>query len=658
MLYTHHGHVAGRESMSNMQRQTLSGTKRGNRPSNVSEALSESTARLKEELPFSNRTDYEDAGRGFIATLDPPRVSGPDGKMVTDLTAYGFLEADEPPESVNPSLWRQAQLNMSSGLFKVTDRVFQFRGFDISNMSIIEGDTGLIVVDPLISVEVARSGLDLFYAHRPRRPVNTVIYTHSHVDHYGGVKGIVKEEDVRGGKVQILAPEGFLEAAVSENVFAGNAMSRRAIFQYGPTLPGGETGHVDTGLGKLTSVGTVTLIPPTDAVSSDEERTIDGVEFEFQLAQNTEAPAEMVFYLPRSKLLDSAEVVTHTMHNLYTLRGARVRDARAWWKTINVMIERWGDKVEALMAHHHWPTWGNESIVAMLKSQRDMYKFLHDQTLRLANQGLTPAEIADVLRLPDGLSREWYNREYYGSVSHNSKGVYQRYLGWYDSNPAHLNPLPPEESSARYVELMGGPEKVMDGARQSMERGEHRWAAELLDRVVFAFPDNKEARALEAQALEQMAYRSENPTWRNEYMMGAYELRNGPVLAPVAVNDPDTVKAMTEDLFFDYLGIRLDPSKAEGKLIKMNWNLTDVGRRYALELENSVLIYTKDKVLPDPDLSLEMPRGVLDQVIMGQADFDTGIMSGAIKAEGDVRKLRELNECFDSFEPNFPIVTP
>ena len=376
------------------------------------------------------------------------------------------------PATVNPSLWRQAQLNMNNGLYQVAERIYQVRGFDLSNMDIIEGNTGIIIIDPLISKETAKAALDLYYQHRPQKPVVAVIYTHSHVDHYGGVRGVTTLEDVKAGKVKILAPQGFMEAAISENVYAGNAMSRRAIYMYGALLAKGEKGQVDGALGKTVSLGEITLIPPTDLITkTGETRNIDGVDIEFQMAKDTEAPAEMLMYFPQFKALCAAEDATHTLHNLYTLRGAQVRDAAAWWKVLNTAIENFGDKATVIFAQHHWPVWGQTNIVDFLEKQRDLYKYIHDQSLHLMNQGYTMTEVGNMLSLPPSLSDEWYNRGYYGSVSHDGKAVYQRYLGWYDSNPAHLDELSPAEAGKKYVEFMGGAAAVIAKAQQSYDKG-------------------------------------------------------------------------------------------------------------------------------------------------------------------------------------------
>lgn len=618
----------------------------------------QANAAVLKELPFSDKQDFDDAKRGFIATLNPMTIKDAKGNVSWDLTTYSFIKG-EAPDTVNPSLWRIAELNLNNGLFKVTDRVYQVRGFDLSNLTIIEGDSGLILIDPLVTTEVAKAALDLYYANRPKKPVVAVIYTHSHADHYGGVKGVVSEDDVKSGKVKIIAPDGFLKEAVAENVLAGNAMTRRTLYQYGAMLPRSATGQMDAGLGKTTSFGTFTLIPPTDTITkTGETRTIDGVQMEFQMAPGTEAPAEMLIWFPQFKLLNAAEDATHTLHNLYTLRGAQVRDASNWWKTLNLAINAYGDKVEVVLAQHHWPTWGQERIVSYLEDQRDMFKYLHDQSLNLANKGYTMTEIAEQIKLPDSTGKKWSNRGYYGSVNHDAKAVYQRYLGWYDSNPAHLWNLPPADAGKKYVEFMGGEAAVIAKARQTFAKGEYRWTAEVLSHVVFANPGNKEARNLEADALEQLGYQTENPTWRNEFLMGAFELRNGvPKLPPISTSSPDMVAAMSPDLLLDYMGVRLNGPKAAGKSIKLNWTQPD-GQKIAIELRNGVLIYTLDKEFPKADATLSADKLSFAGLLMGGVTIDKEIAAGKAKVEGSSQKVSELFGLLDSFPPMFNIIEP
>jgi alkyl sulfatase BDS1-like metallo-beta-lactamase superfamily hydrolase len=429
---------------------------------------------------------------------------------------------------------------------------------------------------------------------------------------------------------------------------------------YGALLPKGDKGQVDGGLGKTTSLGSVTLIAPTDVITkTGETRNIDGVEMIFQMAPETEAPTEMLIYFPKFRVLDAAEDCTHTLHNLYTLRGAEVRNSKAWWKALNEAIGLFGDKSDIMIAQHHWPKWGQEKIVDMMKKQRDMYKFIHDQTLRYMNKGYTSTEIAEKLTLPPSLSNEWYNRGYYGSVSHDIKAVYQKYLGWYDGNPANLHILPPEDASKKYVEFMGGPNEVIKKARESFKNGEYRWVAMVMNNVVFAYPDNEEARFLEADALEQLGYQAESGPWRNEYLMGAFELRNGvPKLPPLSTASPDVITSMSLDMFFDYMGIRLNGEKAEGKKIILNWNFTDTKEQYTLNLENSALTYTPGKMSAKSDATINLDRTTLNKIIMKETTFEDEIKSGNIKVDGDSRKISELMELQDDFEVMFNIVTP
>lgn len=432
-------------------------------------------------LPFSDRADFEDAKRGFIATLPDGVIPGIGDKPAWDTKPYEFLKSDTVPPTVNPSLWRQAQLNAINGLFKVSERVYQVRGLDLANLTIIEGDSGLILIDPLLSNETAKAALDLYLKNRPAKPVAAVIYTHSHADHFGGAKGVISEDDAKQGKVKVIAPDGFMEHAVAENVIAGNAMSRRAQYQFGSALPVGDRAQIDTGLGKALSKGTISLIPPNDIIKqSYETRTIDGVEIEFHLVPGSEAPSEMIMYFPQFKLLNMAEDATHNMHNLYTLRGAEIRDGRLWSRYIGEAIVRYGDKTDIVIAQHHWPMWGNERIVVFLKKQRDLYKFIHDQTVRLLNHGLTSTEIAERLKLPPSLANDWASRGYYGTLSHNAKAVYQFYLGWYDANPADLNPLPRAEYAKKQVEYMGGAEAAIKRAREDFKSGQYRWVASVM----------------------------------------------------------------------------------------------------------------------------------------------------------------------------------
>jgi alkyl sulfatase BDS1-like metallo-beta-lactamase superfamily hydrolase len=611
------------------------------------------------KLPFADRADFEDVARGFIASLPDALVRGPGGNVVWSQKDYAFVEKDAP-DSVNPSLWRQAQLNHSHGLFKVVDGLYQIRGFDVSNMTVIEGDTGLVVVDPLLSAETASTALDLYYQHRPRKPIVAVIYTHSHADHWGGVKGVTNEGDVASGKVAILAPEGFLEYAVSENVIAGNAMRRRGLYQFGPLLPKGDRGQVDAGLGKTISLGRTSLIPPTDTIrKSVEKRVIDGIEIVFAMAPATEAPAELYMYYPPFRVLNMAEIATHNFHNLLPLRGTEVRDGLAWSKSLNEALNMFGDNTDTVIAQHHWPVFGGERVRDFLKSQRDLYKYVHDQTVRLMNQGFTAPEIAERLELPSSLANQWANREYYGTVRHNAKAIYQKYLGWYDDNPANLDPLPPVEAAKKYVAYMGGADAVIRRAREDFRNGEYRFVAEIANKLVFADPTNQEARDLAADAYEQLGYLTESATWRNAYLYGAYELRHGAakVGRGPALN-PETVRSIPTAMLFDLLGVQLNGPRAEGKHIVINWNFTDEHSSFALTLEHSALTHLANKHIADADTSLVLTRDTLNEIVLRRATIADAIQSGQIKVAGVAGRAVELFSLFDTFNPNFEIVEP
>lgn len=601
---------------------------------------------------WADRQDFEDATRGLID----------EGTMTIgsswNLEQYSFLKGDPScPDTVNPGLWRHARTNYIHGLFKVTDHIYQVRGYDLSCISFIEGETGYIVIDPLVCAETAQAALGLLYRNIGKKPVVAVIYTHSHIDHWAGVKGVLSDAAVASGKARVLAPQGFMEEAVSENVFAGNAMTRRAMYMYGNLIPKGPRGQVDAGLGPTVSWGTITLIPPTDIIhKTGETRTIDGVTIVFQYTPNTEAPTEMNLYFPQYKAICIAENCVHTMHNLYTLRGAKVRDAKSWALYLNETIDLFGGEAEVMFASHHWPQWGNSRIVSMIRNQRDAYKYIHDQTLHLANEGYTMIEIAERLRLPDKLARAWYNRGYYGTVNHNIKAVYQHYLGWFDGNPATLHPLPPVEAARKYVEYMGGAGAVIKKARNDYGNGEYRWVAEAMKHVVFADPGNREARELEADALEQLGYQAESAVWRNFYLTGARELREGVRKMPGKIMSSDVLGAMPLGLIFDYMAIRLNGPKAANKSITINWNITDTGEKYLMTVENGVLNYFKNKQSPKANATVTTKRTVLNTVFAGESTFKARVASGDIKLKGNILKLAELMSIQNDFDPNFKIM--
>ena len=610
------------------------------------------------ELPFADRGDFTDAERGFIATIPDATVLTASGHTAWSQKQYEFIDDGPAPDSVNPSLWRIAQLNRRHGLFQVTEGVYQIRGLDIANMTIVEGKTGVIVIDTLTCVEAGRAALALYRAHRGDRPVKAVIYTHTHADHFGGVKGVVDEADVRAGKIPVIAPHLFMEHAVSENVIAGPAMFRRATYQFGPLLPTGPRGQVDAGLGKTTSRGTLSLIAPTDLIMhTGDRRTLDGLEFIFQMAPNSEAPAEMHMYVPAYKTLNMAENATHLFHNLLPFRGAEVRDPLAWSGYINEALEMFGE-AEVMVGQHHWPVWGHAVIRDYLAKQRDLYKYVHDQTLRLMNHGLTAPEIAEEIRLPASLAQVWQNRDYYGSVRHNIKAIYQRYLGWYDANPANLDGLPPVEAAKKYVAYMGGAASAIARAREDFAKGEYRWVAEVMNRVVFADPTNTEARELCAAAYDQLGYLAEASTWRNAYLFGAHELRNGAAEIRRMAVSPDMASALSVPMFFDSLAVRLNGPKADGKRIVVNWTITDTNEKYILNLENSALTYVVGRNAEVADAGLTLERATLTKAMQQKTTFPEAIGAGLVKIAGNPAKLLELFALFDTFDLRFAIVEP
>jgi len=626
-------------------------------------APSESTLleneRVSTELSFANQQDFEDAKRGFIAPLPNGGViENAKGEVIWDLKKYTFLKGP-PSDSVNPSLWRQGELLCNAGLFKVTERIYQVRGADISNMTIVEGKKGIIVIDPLLSMETAKAALDLYYQHRPKKKITAVIYTHSHVDHFGGVRGILSEEEVKKGKIKIYAPEGFIEAALDENVMAGNAMTRRGTYMYGSLLPPGVEGQVTAGLGLTTSLGQTSLILPTEFISkTGEKRTIDGVKFIFLFAPASEAPSEMLFFFPDFKALCAAEDATHTMHNLYTLRGAKVRDARAWAQYLNQTIEMFGTEAEVVFAQHHWPIWGRERVVDFLEKQRDMYKYIHDQSLRLANQGYTMLEVGEMVILPKSLSQEWYNRGYYGSTNHNAKAVYSFYLGWFDGNPSTLHQLPPVEAGKKMVEYMGGAENLLAKAKEDYQAGNYRWTAQVVNHLVFAEPSNQEAKDLLANALEQLGYAAENATWRNFYLTGAQELRKGVQKGlGGSTASPDIIAAMPTEALLDYLAIRLDGPRASRHELSIYLEMPDLKEKYLIQIKNGVLNYFKNRQVK-ADATLQMNRADFNQVLFGQLKLQEARAQKKIRLEGNPEAVTLFLSLFDTFDFWFNIVEP
>ncbi|MCK1342469.1 MULTISPECIES: alkyl sulfatase dimerization domain-containing protein [unclassified Bradyrhizobium] len=621
--------------------------------------IAQQTAKLS-ALPFSDTRDFDDAARGFLGTIENAEITNPQGRTVWSLEPYAFLAAEQAPATVNPSLWRQSRLNMQHGLFEVVPGIYQVRGLDIANMTLIEGDSGVIVIDTLTSIEGARAALDLYYKHRGQRPVAAVIFTHTHTDHWGGARGVLEEDALATGRVPIIAPNLFMEHAVSENIIAGPAMLRRAQYQFGPLLAKGARGQVDCGLGKSMAAGSVALLRPTDLImATGDRRVIDGVEFEFQMAPNSEAPAEMHFFIPRYKLLNLAENCTHNFHNLLPFRGADVRDALAWSKYLGEALQLWDGKAEAMCGQHHWPVWGHERIGTMIRQQRDLYKFAHDQTIRLMNHGLTAAEIAETIQLPKSLEGAWHGRGYYGHIRHNVKAIYQKYLGWYDANPVNLDPLPPVESGKKYVEYMGGADAILARARVDFDKGEFRFVAQALGHLVFAQPDNAAARALLADTLEQLGYAAESATWRNAYLFGAQELRQGMPKVPARPPMPrETLAALRTSQLWDVLGIRLNGPKAEGKHIVLNWSFSDTGETFVLNLENCALTYTEGMQAHNADASFTLARSTLDEVIAKLTSFPEAVAAGKVKFAGNPMRLAELMGLMDEFPRMFEIVEP
>ncbi len=631
----------------------------GESPKDATEFTIKANNALLTQLPFNDKRDFEDAQRGFIAPLkDGGVLKNEKGQVMYDAGNYKFpLDAPAPP-TVNPSFWRQSQVNGISGLFKVADRIYQVRGQDISNITFIEGDSGVIIVDPLLNHIAAKNALELYFQHRPKKMIAAVIYTHSHSDHFGGVRGIITDEDVSSGKTKVIAPKGFLEEAISENVLAGNVMTRRSFYSYGLMLPKNAKGTIGNGLGVTLVASAPTLIAPTDIITeTGQKMTIDGLEFEFLLAPGSEAPAEMHFYIPALKALTTAENACHTLHNLYTLRGAKTRDTAKWVGYLNETLDRWGGEAEILYMPHTWPVFGNQRIYEHVEKYRDTLKYIHDQSLHLANQGYTMNEIGNMIELPEALAQNWASRGYYGSVSHNARAVYNFYLGYFDGNPANLDPYSPAEMATRYVRTFGT-DDMMKAGREALKKGDYRWAAEVLKQVVLADPNNQEARNLQADAFEQLGYQAESATWRGFYLSGAQELRNGVIKAELgAADSPDMVKNMPVEMLFDYLAVLLDSAKARDKDISVAFKFSDSRDALVLTLKNSVLNYRK--VLPGKaDATITIKRDDLRAVLLRQITLEDLVKNGQATIEGSASKLAELLDSTTVPDHWFNIVTP
>jgi alkyl sulfatase BDS1-like metallo-beta-lactamase superfamily hydrolase len=625
-------------------------------PKDATTTIREQHATLLDSLPFDDEDDFAAADRGFMGALEPAVIHADDGRVVWDNDSYSFLTGDAP-DTVNPSLWRQSSLVARQGLYEVVEGIYQVRGLDLSNVTFVEGDTGVIVIDPLISKETAAAALGLYREHRGARPVTAVIYTHSHLDHFGGVKGVTTQEDVDAGRVAVLAPEGFVGHAVAENVYAGTAMGRRAGYMYGAALQRGPRGQVGAGLGQTTSTGTPTLIVPTvEITTTGQTEVVDGVTIEFQMAPGTEAPAEMHFLFPDRSALCMAENTTHNLHNLLTLRGALVRDPHMWARYLTEAIDLFADRADVVFASHHWPTWGRDELREYLSLQRDLYAYLHDQTLRMMNRGMTGSEIAEAITLPPALEAAWHTHGYYGSVSHNVKAIYQRYMGWYDGNPANLWAHTPAEAGGRYVDFMGGADAVVDKARASFDEGDYRWVAEVVNHVMQVHPDHAGARQLLADAYEQLAYGSENGTWRSVYLSATRELRVGNFGTPTTTAAPDIVAALTPDQLLDSLAIRVDAPTCWDEQLTIDLALTD-GDTYRVALRNGVLTYTTAPQSTAADATFSLSRVALLGLALGQITPD-GFAAAGITVDGDAGVFGRLVATLSAPDPDFPILTP
>lgn len=610
-------------------------------------------------LPWADRGEEMLAERGFVATRKDPIIRGANGQVVLDLSAYDFVKAPVPP-TANPSLWRHLGLISRHGLFKVAPGIWQVRGFDISVMSIIEGKTGLIIVDPLTVSEAAEAAMELVREHVSDKPVHAIIYTHSHADHFGGVKGVVSQADVEAGRVQIIAPAAFMEHAVSENLTAGPAMSRRAVFQFGTNLPIGPAGQAGSGIGTRIARGTTTLIAPTRTIErTGETLMLDDVRFEFQLTPETEAPSEMNFFLPDMGALCLSENANVAMHNILPPRGALVRDAKAWAGYLTESQRLYGARTTVLFNSHGWPRFGGEAINSYIASHRDAYKYLHDQTVRLMNKGFNAAEIAEQIALPEPLAKQWYNRGYYGTMRHNAKAVYQRYLGWYDGNPANLNGWPPEEAGKRYVAAMGGAKAALKIAQTAFDAADYRWSAEVASRIVFANKGDAAARELLARAFEQLGYQAEGMLWRNMYLTGAQEARTPPVAGPIAGLPSDFIAATQTHQLFELLAIRVDPAKAAGKDVAIAFIFPERKERARVTLRNAVMVQESGAEGP-VQASVTMSRTAF--LGMSFAGFAPAALAqaGALKVEGDLGAVEAFVSSLDPIAPGVPfgIVTP
>jgi alkyl sulfatase BDS1-like metallo-beta-lactamase superfamily hydrolase len=612
----------------------------------------------RKTLPFADERDFEEERQGFISAPDFWQIQADNGGVAWDMERYKFFLQGKDFASIHPSLQRQGTLNMNYGLYEVIPGFYQVRGFDLANVTFVKGKTGWIVFDPATAPETARAAKKLVDQHLGKRPVVAVVYSHSHVDHWGGVRGIVEEADVRAGKVQIIAPRGFMAHAIAENVYAGNAMNRRVMYQYGVLLPASPFGHAGQGLAQNVANGNTGLIQPSRIVEKDiETLTVDGVKLEFMNTPGAEAPAQMHTWFPESKVYWTAEDVTGTFHNIYTLRGALVRNPLVWSQYINEGLYRYGKRADIMIASHHWPRWGNDRVQEVLRGQRDLYANINNQVLHLANQGVTINQIHNVYETPKGIADQWYNRGYHGSPEHNSRAVVNRYLGYWDGNPATLIPLSPADSAPLYVEMMGGSQKIIAKGKQLHDEGEYMQAQEILNKLVQAEPQNRAGKDLLADVFEQIGYQQENPGLRNSYLQAAFELRSGiPAGSPPNTAGPDVVRAMSTDLFLDFIAIRMDSRKVEGMEFTINLVTPDNGEKFVIELSSATLTNIEGYQAEDADLTITIDRADLETVMAGEKTFAAQIEDGTARAEGDKGLLAKLGATLAHFTPTFEMV--
>ena len=624
----------------------------------ASEATQLAQRRVAEQIAGLPQQDIEEAARGLIARPNESLIAGLDNTPAWNLARYDFINGDAP-DTVNPSLWRQAGLNNQAGLYEVTEGIYQLRGFDLANMTLIAGDTGWIVVDPLTTAETSRAALAFAHQHLVARPVKAIVFTHSHIDHFGGVLGVTTANEISEGDVPVVAPFGFIEESTSENVIAGPIMGRRAEYMYGMWLDRSPRGHVGSGLGKEPARGTVAIAEPTLLITTTgQSETLDGVRFIFQSVSGSEAPAEVTFYMPEKDAFCGAELVSRNLHNLYTLRGAKVRDALQWSGFIDETLRQFPD-AKILFNSHHWPVWGRENISEFLAQQRDTYKYIHDQTLRLAHQGLTPDEIAEVIKLPASLQRVFHNRDYYGTVKHNARAVYQFYFGWYNGRPATLDPLPASQSAERYIALMGGSDAVRAAAQLAFDAGDYRWAAELLNHLVFADPTNTSARAQLAATYDQLGYQAESGPWRDVYLTGAYELRHGaPEINMPVGNIMGLMRAVPIARVLELIATMINGPEAEDVALTLNFNVTDLNQNFVLKLENAVLHHRLAPPDPSASVTINVSHKMLLDILLKNVNASDLFDSDRLNIDGSRLDLIKFLGLLQAPIANFEIVRP